>query len=454
MIYSLLKLIISTSLRIFFRRISIYNNDRSPKDGPVIFVCNHPNLVIDAWLVGMTCKRRLFFLAKSTIFKGKFATWLLTKLGIIPVYRKQDNPNETINNEDTFNRAYKILENEGAFLIFPEGISVAERRLNKIKTGAARIGFGALESIDWSKDITIMPVGLSYSDVIKFKSDVVIKYGNPIRLNDFKKDYLENEFDTVKSITSMIELALRNLTTNVNIIESEEVVSALESIYKKELMLELGLDAKNTSDEFAATKGLVDGVEWYFKNKPDQVERFKTMLASYQEKLGLLQIKDEFLNPNTKCITLTDKILMYLYMIIGLPIYLYGIVTNFIPYKAPRWVAMKYNSAKSEIASIKLVVGMAVFGAYYGLGIYLFHGFFNDTTYTIAYTLTLIPAGNFVLSYVRRIRRYREHLRFLTMFYQKTQIINQLKDERKSLMNFIDQARETYMRSNSEGISE
>ena len=96
---------------------------------------------------------------------------------------------------------------------------------------------------------------------------------------------------------------------------------------------------------------------------------------------------------------------------------------------------------------------MAVFGAYYGLGIYLFHGFFNDNAYTIAYALTLIPAGNFVLSYVRRIRRYREHLRFLTMFYQKTQIVNQLKDERKSLMSFIDQARETYMRSNSEGIS-
>ena len=92
---------------------------------------------------------------------------------------------------------------------------------------------------------------------------------------------------------------------------------------------------------------------------------------------------------------------------------------------------------------------MAVFGAYYGLGIYLFHGLFNDTAYTIAYALTLIPAGNFVLSYVRVIRHYREHLTFLTMFYQKTQIVNELKDERKALMTFIDQARETYMQSNS-----
>ena len=113
---------------------------------------------------------------------------------------------------------------------------------------------------------------------------------------------------------------------------------------------------------------------------------------------------------------------------------------------------MKYNSARSEIASIKLVVGMAVFGAYYGIGIYIFHGLFSNTVYTIAYALTLIPAGNFVLSYVRIIKRYREHLKFLTMFYQKTQIVNQAKDERKALISFIDQARETYMRFNFEEI--
>ena len=396
----------------------------------------------------MTCKRRLFFLAKSTIFKGEFVTWLLIKLGIIPVYRQQDNPNEISKNEDTFARAYKILEDEGAFLIFPEGISVAERRLNKIKTGAARIGFGALASTKWSSDVIIMPVGLSYSNIIKFKSDVIIKYGNPICLRDFKERYLKDEFETVKEVTNQIETALRNLTTNVNIVETEEVVSALELIYKKELMVELGLDEKNQSDDFAATKGLVDGVEWYFQNKPNEVEEFKTMLSNYQGNLDLLQIKDEFLNPDTKSITFTDRLYMYLYMIIGFPIYVFGIVTNFIPYKAPRWVAMKYNSAKSEIASIKLVVGMALFIAYYGLGIYLFHGAVNDSAFTIVYALSLIPAGNFVLSYVRKIRRYREHLRFLTMFYQKTTIVSQIQQERKELIDFINRAKDEYVKIN------
>ena len=81
---------------------------------------------------------------------------------------------------------------------------------------------------------------------------------------------------------------------------SEEIVNALELIYKKELMQDRELNTKDKSDEFSANKGLVRGVEWYFKNKPAKVEEFKQMFESYQEKLDLLKLKDEFLNPNTK----------------------------------------------------------------------------------------------------------------------------------------------------------
>ena len=95
MIYGTLKLIASTGLKIFFRKISTQNIKSIPSKGPVIFVCNHPNLIIDAWLVGMTCNRRLYFLAKSTIFKGKTISWILSKLGLIPVYRKQDGDGDT-----------------------------------------------------------------------------------------------------------------------------------------------------------------------------------------------------------------------------------------------------------------------------------------------------------------------------------------------------------------------
>ena len=101
----------------FFRRISAQNTERIPIKGPVIFVCNHPNTMIDPLLVGMSCKRKLFFFAKSTLFKGRFRNWIMPKLQLIPVYRKQDDPSQTSKNTDTFSKGYEILEQNKAFLI-------------------------------------------------------------------------------------------------------------------------------------------------------------------------------------------------------------------------------------------------------------------------------------------------------------------------------------------------
>ena len=447
MLYNIIKIIAITGLKTFFRKISTHNNSIIPKKGPIIFVCNHPNLIIDAWLVGMTCNRKLYFLAKSTIFRGTVLSWILSKLGLIPVYRKQDGNGDTTKNKDTFIKAYGILEKKGSFLIFPEGISVAERKLNKIKTGAARIGFGAMVNNEWNLDVTIIPVGLSYENIIKFKSEVTIKYGLPIKIADYKNDYIANEVQTVKMVTNKIEDAITNLTTNVRTLEHEEIVDALELIYKKELMRDLGLSTKNKTDEFSITKQLIDGVEWYFQHKPSKVEKFKMMFKSYKEKLDLLGLKEEYIETNIKSITLIDRFYIYLYIVIGFPFYVYGLLNNYIPYKVPRWLAQKFTRAKSEIASAKLLSGMVVFVFYYILLINMFSRLVNENALTIVYALTIIPSGNFVLSYYFHAQKYRQHMRFFTYFYQKRYVMQQVVDERNALINYIDQARDAYLKA-------
>jgi 1-acyl-sn-glycerol-3-phosphate acyltransferase len=59
------------------------------------------------------------------------------------VYRKIDSEKNMEENINSFNKGYEILENSGVFLIFPEGVSIGKRVLEKIKTGAARIGLEA-----------------------------------------------------------------------------------------------------------------------------------------------------------------------------------------------------------------------------------------------------------------------------------------------------------------------
>ena len=445
MLYGLIRLISLAGVYTFFRRISSQHVNNIPTDTPVIFVSNHPNTMIDPLVVGTTCNRKLFFFAKSTLFNNFFSKWLLPKLQLVPVYRRQDDPSQTNKNQDTFEKGFQILKNNGAFLIFPEGVSTGERTLSKIKTGAARIGFGAMVKNDWALDITMIPVGLSYSNAIKFKSNVIVRYGSPISLKEFRDQYNLDEFNVVNQLTQQIETALTKLTTNVNDLASEEIVSALELIYKKELMTDLGLDLKNKSDDFSATKGLVNGVEWYFKNKPERVEEFKEKFQNYQNHLSLLKLKDEFLDPNNKSITLFERIQIITYLTLGFPIYLYGVINNIIPYKLPRLIAKQFARSKSEIAPTKLITGIGIFVIYYILEILFFSLVFNNQLLTIIYISSLIPSGNFVLSYIFKIRKYRQHLRFLTIFYQKRYLMYQIIEERQALIKFINKAKDEYI---------
>ena len=299
---------------------------------------------------------------------------------------------------------------------------------------------------NWKLNITMIPVGLSYSNAIKFKSNVIVRYGNPINLKAFKQQYDLDEFKVVNQLTDQIETALTKLTTNVNDLASEEIVSALELIYKKELMTDLGLDLKNKSDDFSATKGLVNGVEWYFKNEPNKVEEFKEKFQNYQNHLSLLKLKDEFLDPSNKSITFFERIQIVTYIILGFPIYLYGIINNIIPYKLPRLIAKQFARSKSEIAPTKLITGIGVFVIYYILEILVFYLMANNLLLTTAYILSLIPSGNFVLSYIFRIRKYRQHLRFLTVFYQKRYLMYQIIEERQALIQFINKAKDEYIK--------
>ena len=214
MFYGLIKLISLAGVYTFFRRISPQHVNKIPTDTPVIFVSNHPNTMIDPLVVGTTCNRKIFFFAKSTLFNNPLSKWLLPKLQLVPVYRKQDDPSQINKNEDTFEKGFQILKNNGAFLIFPEGVSTGDRTLSKIKTGAARIGFGAMVKNNWELNVTMIPVGLSYSNAIKFKSNVIVRYGSPINLKTFQQQYDLDEFDAVNQLTNQIETALSKLTTN------------------------------------------------------------------------------------------------------------------------------------------------------------------------------------------------------------------------------------------------
>src|SRR6185503_12143419 len=90
-------------------------------EGPVMFVGNHPNGMVDPGLVLVLAKRHITFLAKAPLFSIPVVGALIRGLGALPVYRKQDDPTQMGKNAGTLDAAADALVQNRCITIFPEG---------------------------------------------------------------------------------------------------------------------------------------------------------------------------------------------------------------------------------------------------------------------------------------------------------------------------------------------
>ena len=445
MLYHLLRPIAITGINLFYNSISVEHQERIPKKGPVIFAANHPNTMMDPLIVAASCGRRVSFLARSPLFFKSFTSWIMRTVGIIPVYRKIDAEDDMQKNKDMFIATYHHLERNHGLLIFPEGISTPERIIHKIKTGAARIGLGAEDKNDFLLNVQIIPAGINYSASTKFRSDVHCKFGRPIKLIDFKEKYQKDNWLAVEEVTNQLREALEKLTTTVSDQADENIVKSLETIYKKELTVDLGMDKKSKSDDFKISKGIIRALDWFSKNKPKWTLEMKSSILQYINMLDKLNIRDEFLSTSQSKVTIYRRIQSWLFLIIGFPLFVYGFIINYLPYKISGHLAVwAVKGHVADISSKKMLIGLGLFVLWYSFLLLLFQSIGLGSILTILFFLTFIPTGNFSLYYFRKAKNYQQHIRFLKIFYQKRILLYQLIEKRLSIINELNKAKDDY----------
>ena len=100
MLYPVLRAVVAFALRSFYRlEVRAVPGAPVPTEGPVLFVGNHPNGMVDPAILFAVLPRQVTFLAKSTLFQLPVLGALLRGLGALPVYRKQDDPSLMTKNE-------------------------------------------------------------------------------------------------------------------------------------------------------------------------------------------------------------------------------------------------------------------------------------------------------------------------------------------------------------------
>lgn len=114
-------------LRLFFRRIEIEGSERVPRQGPVIFVVNHPNALVDPLFLLCFAPRPVSFLAKAPLFRMPVIGAVVRAFGSIPVYRRQDSLSDVAKNRETFEKASALLSREEAWPSFPRACRTTSR---------------------------------------------------------------------------------------------------------------------------------------------------------------------------------------------------------------------------------------------------------------------------------------------------------------------------------------
>lgn len=303
--------IISISLRLFFRRIETANIEKVPMDGPIIFVFNHPNGLIDPGLVFVALPRRVSFLAKSTLFSIPVGGAVIRALEAIPVYRQIDAESDMSKNLETFRVCHDLLARNRCVAIFPEGISHDETKLKPFKTGTARIALGAVSinglpaSVSTRSDegagltgplpVRIMTVGLFYTSKTAFRSEVLLRFGEIFEVSPVDLDENgEPASQAVLELTEKIETGLRNVTLNLESAEELDTVLKAEALFSSVYSNLLFRDTLTNS--FQRMQTLSEKYKLLGRNDPEKMRQLNERISRYETDLSSIGITNRSLS--------------------------------------------------------------------------------------------------------------------------------------------------------------
>lgn len=170
---------IQLGLFFYSKKITVRGRKNVPKKGAVLFAVNHPNGLVDPLYVTTTNGRLNHFLVRAASFKKPIIKKILESLNLMPIYRIRDGIQQLANNQEIFEKCFKILHKEDTLMIFPEGSHNKKRTVRLLSKGFTRIVSGALEKHP-ELEIQVVPVGITYQHASSFPSKVVVRYGHPI----------------------------------------------------------------------------------------------------------------------------------------------------------------------------------------------------------------------------------------------------------------------------------
>jgi len=439
-------------LAAYFQRIDRFRPERVPDSGPLLIVANHPGSLTDAFIIGASVDRPVHFVASVQLFRSRPVAWLLSRCGVIPINRRQDDPTKMATVAQTFDACGAVLESGGAVGLFPEGVSYDDSQLKEVKTGAARLSLGLEGQHHGALGLAILPVGLTYSAKERFRSRVLVHFGEPLAARQWLPASDDEFRASVRELTEEIDKQIRGLILDIPTMEHQRIVDSVRRLYLERLRAANLIVTEPLTEDAEAlvlTQAIARAVQHVAEHEPARLAAFTRDLDRYERWLQQLGLSDRAVAREAAPRGWFDRLAIGTFMIVMAPLALFGWVHHLIPAAVVAWSVERFTPAdrrKSQAPLTVMLSGAVAVGVCYAAYIAAIDAWLGARA-ALAYAGILPISGLVGHAYLHALRRLGGRWRAAGVFLQAPIARRTLVALRGRLIATIDAFRADYAKT-------
>ena len=448
--YALVRMVGRFWVWFLFRSVDVRNAAGVPHRGPVLLCINHPNNLIDSLLVGAVVDRKVHYLATAALFRNPIVARFLKAVGAIPVYRRQDDPDKMDKNLGTFEACVTTLAAGGLIGIYPEGTTHAESRVQRIKTGAARI------ALDYEsrrrkgapgEPLVLIPTGLAFDARKSFGGRVRVAFGEPLALAPYLDLYAQDPVKAVDELTTAIQWTMEAQIVHVERLDHAALVREVEGLYRDQLVLELQEErgfSTGQIDTVRLSRSIADAAAYFETHAPERLEELRQHIERYRATLATYAIKDQAVRERLVRRPAHRRLQRGWKAAVGLPVFAYGALTSGLPYIVPRWIARRTATKETNYATTRLLVSVLALPLFWGLETWLVWRV-GGALWALAFLLSLPVTSILAYHYLRGLGGFRAQLGFGLLALTRHQTATRVLAERRQIIALLERAKNDYL---------
>ncbi len=295
--------------------------------------------------------------------------------------------------------------------------------------------FGAMEAVDM-KDLTVVPIGINYSNPSEFRSTLFFNVGEPIKMTTYFDAYKETPAKTMNIFLSDLASKMKALIVNINDKHNEEVIEHLEIIYKLTYFKKHKLKKRDLEHDFEFSTQVAETINQCEEKDPQAIVTLHKKTKEYITQLKKLALKDWLLSlEKEKSIHYLRIILNAFVIVATLPLYVIGCIGNYIPYFITHTITRKKVKLIEFKASFNMGIGAVLFLINYLLLFFITNAFAPSNWWGLLVIIVFSICGAVCLHVSPLRKKTKGMLRYLKLKSTQPSLIKDLKEKRTEIIS-------------------